>query len=105
MSQPDEEDFPFQSLVRYLLEVAAVLRDQYGGDIPDSVEGLCKLKGVRERKDLADLNTLLPGGTEDGPLVHEHRLGQAIGYWGGCPCAQVCCTQEIKYQTSNLVSG
>ena len=56
MSQPDK-DFPFhsvckislfQSLCRYLLEVAAVLRDQYGGDIPDSVEGLCKLKGVRE---------------------------------------------------------
>ena len=57
MSQPDSrilQDFTFvrisllQSFCRYLLEVAAVLRDQYGGDIPDSVEGLCKLKGVRE---------------------------------------------------------
>ena len=99
------EGFSFQSHGRYLLEVAAVLRDQYGGDIPDSVEGLCKLKGVGVRNDSANLFTLLPGGTQDGALVHEQWLGQAIGYWGGCPCAQVCCNQEIKYQTSNLVSG
>ena len=37
---------PKWTLDRYILEVAAVLRDQYDGDIPDSVEGLCKLKGV-----------------------------------------------------------
>jgi len=80
---------------QYLLEVAAVLRDQYGGDIPDSVEGLCKLKGVGVRNDSANLFALLPGGTQDGALVHEQWLGQAIGYWGGCPCAQDKCTTRL----------
>ena len=81
---------PFLPFCRYILEVAAVLRDQYGGDIPDTVEGLCKLKGVG----LVIKKTLifaiaLPGGAKDGALVHECCMGQADRHWSGCPCAQV----------------
>jgi len=33
----------------YIKRVAVILRDQYGGDIPDTVEGLCSLPGVGEK--------------------------------------------------------
>jgi len=33
----------------YIKRVAEILRDQYGGDIPDTIEGLCSLPGVGEK--------------------------------------------------------
>ena len=78
---------PKWTLDRYILEVAAVLRDQYDGDIPDSVEGLCKLKGVGNSVEIQTHCHV--GGTEDGPLVHECCLGQAVWHRGGRPRAQV----------------
>ena len=33
----------------YIKRVAVILRDDYNGDIPDTVEGLCSLPGVGEK--------------------------------------------------------
>lgn len=33
----------------YIKRVAVILRDEYNGDIPDTVEGLCSLPGVGEK--------------------------------------------------------
>jgi endonuclease III len=33
----------------YIKKTAIILRDQYAGDIPDTVEGLCSLPGVGEK--------------------------------------------------------
>ena len=36
----------FQSKVNYIKKTTQILHDEYNGDIPDSVEKLCKLPGV-----------------------------------------------------------
>lgn len=38
--------YTFQSKVNYIKKTTQILQDEYNGDIPDSVEKLCKLPGV-----------------------------------------------------------
>lgn len=36
----------FQTKIKYIKKTTEILKKQYNGDIPDSVEKLCKLPGV-----------------------------------------------------------
>lgn len=38
--------YTWQSKVNYIKKTTQILHDEYNGDIPDSVEKLCKLPGV-----------------------------------------------------------
>jgi len=69
---------------QYLLEVAAVLRDQYGGDIPDSVEGLCKLKGVGPKMAHLCMNIAWGKQSGIGVDVHVHRISARLGWTQNC---------------------
>ena len=92
--------FPFQSLCRYLLEVAAVLRDQYEGDIPDSVEELCKLKGVGEKLPYVHLDVYF---CQVGPKMAHLCMNIAWGKQSGIGVdvhVHRSSTQERKCQTS-----
>ena len=81
--------------------MAAVLRDQYGGDIPDSVEGLCKLKGVGEK---LLCKSLFVHYCQVGPKMAHLCMNIAWGKQSGIGVdvhVHRCSTQERKYQTED----
>lgn len=65
---------------KYIKEVAPVLRDQYGGDIPDTIEGLVSLKGVGPK--MAYLTMSAAWGRDEGigVDVHVHRITNLWGW-------------------------
>jgi len=66
--------------VSYIKETSQVLKDEYDGDIPDTVEGLCKLKGVGPK--MAHLTMNIAWGKQSGIGVdtHVHRIAGRLGW-------------------------
>ncbi|KAI0857566.1 DNA glycosylase [Xylaria cubensis] len=67
---------------KYLQQAAAICRDKYDGDIPDSIEGLVSLPGVGPKMAHLCL-TAAWGRTEGiGVDVHVHRITNLWGWHG-----------------------
>lgn len=67
---------------RYLKQTAVLLRDRWGGDIPDSIEGLVSLPGVGPKMAHLCLSSAW-GRTEGiGVDVHVHRITNLWGWHG-----------------------
>ncbi|CAN8096150.1 unnamed protein product [Discula destructiva] len=65
---------------KYLKQTAEILRDQWGGDIPDSIEGLVSLPGVGPKMAHLCLSAAW-GRTEGiGVDVHVHRITNMWGW-------------------------
>jgi len=64
----------------YIKQVAPTLRDQFGGDIPDTIEGLVSLKGVGPK--MAYLTMSAAWGRDEGigVDVHVHRITNLWGW-------------------------
>jgi endonuclease-3 len=64
----------------YIKQVAPILRDQFGGDIPDTIEGLVSLKGVGPK--MAYLTMSAAWGRDEGigVDVHVHRITNLWGW-------------------------
>lgn len=64
---------------RYIKATALILRDEFGGDIPDTIEGLMSLPGVGPKMGYLCLSAAW-GRTEGiGVDVHVHRI---TNFWG-----------------------
>jgi endonuclease-3 len=74
----------WRNKAKYLLEVCRVLRDQHDGDIPDTLEGLCALKGVGPK--MAHICLAVAWGRPEGIGVdtHVHRIAGRLGWSTGC---------------------
>lgn len=65
---------------KYLKQAAVILRDQWGGDIPDTIEGLVSLPGVGPKMAHLCLSSAW-GRTEGiGVDVHVHRITNLWGW-------------------------
>lgn len=65
---------------KYLKQTAVILRDQWGGDIPDTIEGLVSLPGVGPKMAHLCLSSAW-GRTEGiGVDVHVHRITNLWGW-------------------------
>jgi endonuclease-3 len=64
----------------YIKQVAPILRDQFNGDIPDTIEGLVSLKGVGPK--MAYLTMSAAWGRDEGigVDVHVHRITNLWGW-------------------------
>uniref|UniRef100_A0A6G1SQ18 Endonuclease III homolog n=1 Tax=Aceria tosichella TaxID=561515 RepID=A0A6G1SQ18_9ACAR len=64
----------------YLKKVAAILQEQYNSDIPNTIEGLCKLPGVGSK--MAHLCMQEAWGINSGIGVdtHVHRISARLGW-------------------------
>ncbi|MFH4978837.1 hypothetical protein AB6A40_005546 [Gnathostoma spinigerum] len=64
----------------YLRKTAAILRDEYDGDIPDSVDALCKLPGVGPK--MAHLTMQVAWDRIEGIGVdtHVHRIANRLAW-------------------------
>jgi len=69
---------------KYLKAVCPVLKEKYGGDIPDNVKDLCKLKGVGPK--MAHLAMNVAWGQQSGIGVdtHVHRICGRLGWTKDC---------------------
>ncbi|KAI9742161.1 MAG: DNA N-glycosylase and apurinic/apyrimidinic (AP) lyase [Claussenomyces sp. TS43310] len=65
---------------RYIKATAEVLRDVWGGDIPDSVEGLTSLPGVGPKMAYLCLSTAWGRDEGIGVDVHVHRITNLWGW-------------------------
>ena len=65
---------------KYIKSTAVILRDQFGGDIPDSIDGLCSLPGVGPK--MAYLCMSAAWGRDEGigVDVHVHRITNLWGW-------------------------
>uniref|UniRef100_A0A1B6I1D0 Endonuclease III homolog n=1 Tax=Homalodisca liturata TaxID=320908 RepID=A0A1B6I1D0_9HEMI len=70
----------WKSKVKYIKAATRILKDEYDGDIPDSVEKLCKLPGVGPK--MAHLCMNVGWGTVTGIGVdtHVHRISNRLGW-------------------------
>lgn len=70
---------PFQRKAEYLQKTAKILKDEYSGDIPDSLEGLCSLPGVGPK--MANLVMQIAWDKCEGIAVdtHVHRISNRLG--------------------------
>ena len=59
--------------VAYIKETCQVLKNDYNGDIPDTVEGLCKLKGVGPKMAHICMNVAWGKQSGIGVDTHVHR--------------------------------
>lgn len=70
----------WKSKVNYIKKTTQILKDEYGGDIPNTVEGLCKLPGVGPK--MAHLCMKVAWNVVSGIGVdtHVHRISNRIGW-------------------------
>ena len=68
--------------VKYIKEASAILRDEHGGRVPDTMEGLLALPGVGPKMALICLN--VNHGKVEGISVdtHVHRICNQLGWCG-----------------------
>ncbi|KAF1801167.1 DNA glycosylase [Mucor lusitanicus] len=64
----------------YLKRTAEILRDQYGGDIPDTIEGLTSLPGVGPKMGYLTLQVAWNKNLGIGVDVHVHRICNRLGW-------------------------
>ncbi|KHJ77112.1 base excision DNA repair protein, HhH-GPD family [Oesophagostomum dentatum] len=64
----------------YIQKTAAILKEKYDGDVPDSIEGLCSLPGVGPK--MAHLVMQIAYNKIDGIAVdtHVHRIVNRLGW-------------------------
>jgi endonuclease-3 len=77
----------------YIKRVAVILRDKYGGDIPDTVEGLCSLPGVGEK--MAHL-CMTAAWKKYPPILSLRRANRQDGWrWSRYTCSSHCKSVEV----------
>lgn len=64
----------------YLKKTAQILHEQYGGEIPDSVEDLCKLPGVGPKMAHLCMSSAWDEVSGIGVDVHVHRISARLGW-------------------------
>lgn len=69
----------YPTKAKRLMEISRILLDEYGGEVPDTMEGLLALPGVGRKT--ANL-VLVEGYKQDAICVdtHVHRISNRIGY-------------------------
>lgn len=61
-------------------KTAAILKSDYDSDIPDSVEGLCKLPGVGPKMAHICMNIAWKQQSGIGVDTHVHRISNRLGW-------------------------
>ncbi|KAI8338884.1 DNA glycosylase [Chlamydoabsidia padenii] len=64
----------------YIKKTAVILRDQYNGDIPDTIEGLTGLPGVGPKMGYLALQCAWQKNMGIGVDVHVHRIANRLGW-------------------------
>ncbi len=67
----------------YLRQTSKMLLSDFGGDIPDSVEGLCRLPGVGPKMAHLCMNIAWKRQSGIGVDTHVHRISNRLGWTGG----------------------
>ncbi|XP_013143761.1 PREDICTED: endonuclease III-like protein 1 isoform X2 [Papilio polytes] len=70
----------WKTKVKYIKKTTQTLKDQYGGDIPNSVEKLCKLTGVGPKMAHICMKVAWDKVTGIGVDTHVHRISNRIGW-------------------------
>jgi endonuclease-3 len=65
---------------QYLKAVAQILKDQYNGDIPDTLEGLIKLPGIGPKMAYLTMQNAWNKNEGIGVDVHVHRISNRLGW-------------------------
>jgi endonuclease-3 len=64
----------------YIKRTAEILRDQFDGDIPDTIEGLVSLPGVGPKMGYLALQNAWDKNLGIGVDVHVHRIANRLGW-------------------------
>ncbi|XP_042283596.1 endonuclease III-like protein 1 [Thunnus maccoyii] len=70
----------WRNKVKYLKLTSAVLQKEFGGDIPDSVEGLVRLPGVGPKMAHLAMNIAWDQVSGIGVDTHVHRISNRLGW-------------------------
>ncbi|XP_063362287.1 endonuclease III-like protein 1 isoform X2 [Cydia amplana] len=70
----------WKTKVKYIKKTTQTLKEQYNGDIPDSVEKLCKLTGVGPKMAHICMSVAWNKVTGIGVDTHVHRISNRIGW-------------------------
>ncbi|XP_013199809.2 endonuclease III homolog isoform X2 [Amyelois transitella] len=70
----------WKTKVKYIKKTTQTLKEQYNGDIPDSVEKLCKLTGVGPKMAHICMQVAWNKVTGIGVDTHVHRISNRIGW-------------------------
>lgn len=70
----------WKTKVKYIKKTTQTLKEQYNGDIPDSVEKLCKLTGVGPKMAHICMLVAWDKVTGIGVDTHVHRISNRIGW-------------------------
>ncbi|KAG7302727.1 hypothetical protein JYU34_012681 [Plutella xylostella] len=70
----------WKTKVKYIKKTTQTLKEQYNGDIPDSVEKLCKLTGVGPKMAHICMQVAWNKTTGIGVDTHVHRISNRIGW-------------------------
>ncbi|XP_032524012.2 endonuclease III-like protein 1 [Danaus plexippus] len=70
----------WKTKVKYIKKTTQTLKDQYDGDIPDSVDKLCKLTGVGPKMAHICMKVAWNKVTGIGVDTHVHRISNRIGW-------------------------
>ncbi|KAJ3362176.1 DNA N-glycosylase and apurinic/apyrimidinic (AP) lyase [Allomyces arbusculus] len=65
---------------QYIKQTAAILLDEYGGDIPNTIEGLVALPGVGPKMGFLTLQCAWGINSGIGVDVHVHRIANRLGW-------------------------
>ncbi|CAO3653060.1 unnamed protein product [Cunninghamella blakesleeana] len=66
--------------VKYIKQTAAILREKYDDDIPDTIEGLTSLPGVGPKMGYLALQVAWKKNLGIGVDVHVHRISNRLGW-------------------------
>ncbi|XP_068177544.1 endonuclease III-like protein 1 [Antennarius striatus] len=70
----------WRTKVKYLKKTSAVLQEEFGGDIPDSVKGLVRLPGVGPKMAHLAMNIAWDRVSGIGVDTHVHRISGRLGW-------------------------
>lgn len=70
----------WKTKVQYIKKTTKILKEQYNGDIPDSVDKLCKLRGVGPKMAHICMLVAWDKVTGIGVDTHVHRISNRIGW-------------------------
>lgn len=70
----------WKTKVQYIKKTTQILKEQYKGDIPDSVDKLCKLRGVGPKMAHICMLVAWDKVTGIGVDTHVHRISNRIGW-------------------------
>ena len=65
---------------QYLKKTAQILKDKYGGDIPNSVKELCDLPGVGPKMAYLTMTAAWNKCVGIGVDTHVHRISNRLGW-------------------------